>query len=173
LAHVFKALFQKFSWFIRCCGNCDRSKYRTIAFRAMLLRQTLPLAGTAYVEMPAVMAKYNPFGEKAGMRKVAEQPPPREALKIAEILHDLRFNVQLLGSEKYVLQKLETLTDKELAEVREALIKNCHHRFIKNYSYVNHVSKGSLQELACLIKICGFLLQTKAYLFLQKSQRPN
>jgi ABC-type lipoprotein export system ATPase subunit len=153
-------------------------KYRTIGLGAMLLRETLPLAGTACVEMPAVMAKYNPFGEKAGMRKVVEQPPPKEALKIAEILQQLGFNIQLLGSEKYVLQKLETLTDKELAEVREALIKNCHPRFVKHYSwhlpfgskkvYVNHVKEGSLEELACLIKICGFLLQTKAYLFWQK-----
>jgi hypothetical protein len=36
-----------------------------------------PLAGTPYVEMPAVMAKYNPFAEKAGMKKIAEQPPQK------------------------------------------------------------------------------------------------
>jgi hypothetical protein len=46
----------------------------------------LPLAGTPYVEMPAVMAKYNPFAEKAGMQKIAEQKPPKEAVKIAETL---------------------------------------------------------------------------------------
>jgi hypothetical protein len=38
------------------------------------VKETLPLAGTEYVEMPAVMAKYNPFGEKAEMQKIAEQP---------------------------------------------------------------------------------------------------
>jgi len=37
-----------------------------------LVRETLAKAGTPYVEMPAVMAKYNPFAEKAGMRKIAE-----------------------------------------------------------------------------------------------------
>ncbi len=43
-------------------------KYRTIGLGAKLIRETLPLAGTSYVEMIAVMAKYNPFAEKAGMR---------------------------------------------------------------------------------------------------------
>ena len=79
-----------------------------------LVRETLSLAGTPYVEMPAVMAKYNPFAEKAGMRKIAEQPPPKEALKIAEILQKLGFNIQLLGSEKYVLNKLQSLREEQM-----------------------------------------------------------
>jgi len=29
--------------------------------------------GTPYVEMIAVMAKYSPFAEKSGMRKITEQ----------------------------------------------------------------------------------------------------
>jgi len=68
----------------------------------------LPLAGTPYVEMPAVMAKYNPFAEKAGMQKIAEQKPPKEAVKIAETLSQLGFNIHLMGNEKYVLSKLQT-----------------------------------------------------------------
>jgi len=36
------------------------------------VRETLAKAGTIYVEMVVVMAKYNPFGEKAGMQKIAE-----------------------------------------------------------------------------------------------------
>jgi hypothetical protein len=79
-----------------------------------LVRETLSLAGTPCVEMPAVMAKYNPFAEKAGMRKIAKQPPPKEALKIAEILQKLGFNIQLLGSEKYVLNKLQSLREEQM-----------------------------------------------------------
>jgi len=79
-----------------------------------LVRETLSLAGTPYVEMPAVMAKYNPFAEKAGMRKIAEQPPPKEALKIAKILQKLGFNIQLLGSEKYILNKLQSLKEEQM-----------------------------------------------------------
>ena len=124
--------------------------------------------------MPAVMAKYNPFAEKAGMQKIADQPPPKEALKIAEILQQLGFNIQLLGSEKYVLNKLQALSGEELAKVREAFIKHNHGRFMKYFfphqlfgkreAYTKEIKKASLERLARLIKVCGFLKQTKAYL---------
>jgi len=150
-------------------------KYRTIGLGVKLVKETLAKAGTPYVEMPAVMAKYNPFGEKAGMRKIAEQPPPKEALAIAEILEQLGFNIQLLGSEKYVLNKLQTLSDEDLAKVKEAFIKHCHARFMKYFFphllfgykkvYVEEIKKASLERLARLIKVCGFLMQTKVYLF--------
>jgi hypothetical protein len=44
-------------------------KYRTIGLRAKIVAETLPQAGKPYVETIAVMAKYNPFFEKAGMTK--------------------------------------------------------------------------------------------------------
>ena len=75
-------------------------KYRTIGLGSKLVCETLAKAGTPYVEMPALMAKYNPFAEKAGMRKIAEQPPPKEALAIAEVLSKLGFNIHLLGKQK-------------------------------------------------------------------------
>ncbi|MGF3573723.1 MAG: hypothetical protein ACQXXG_09950, partial [Candidatus Bathyarchaeia archaeon] len=155
-------------------------KYRTIGLGAKLVKETLHLAGTEYVEMPAVMAKYNPFAEKAGMQKIAQQPPPREAVKIAETLHQLGFNTQLLSSEKYVLSKLQTLNDKKVAKIREAFIRNSHARFMKYFLphqlfgkrevYTNEISKASLERLAHLIKVCGFLLQTKVYLFWNKEK---
>jgi ABC-type ATPase with predicted acetyltransferase domain len=48
-------------------------KYRTIDLGEKIIRETLPQAGTPYVELVAVMAKYSPFAEKAGMKKVVEQ----------------------------------------------------------------------------------------------------
>jgi ABC-type lipoprotein export system ATPase subunit len=153
-------------------------KYRTIGLGVKLVRETLAKAGTPCVEMPAVMAKYNPFAEKAGMRKIAEQPPPKEALKIAETLRQLGFDIQLLGSEKYVLNKLQTLSDEDSEKVREAFIKHCHTRFMKYFFphllfghkkvYVEEMKKASLERLAHLIKVCGFLMQTKVYLFWSK-----
>jgi len=152
-------------------------KYRTIGLGAKLVKETLPLAGTPYVEMPAVMAKYNPFAEKAGMRTIAEQPPPKEALAIAEILQQLGFNIQLLGSEKYVLTKLQTLNAESIAKIREAFIKHPHMRFMKYFfchmpfgrkeAYAKEVLKTNPERLAHLIKVCGFLMQTKVYLFWQ------
>jgi len=59
--------------------------------------------------MVAVMAKYSPLAEKAGMRKIVEQPPHGDALKIAEILKNLGLIVELLGSENYNIRKLRGL----------------------------------------------------------------
>jgi hypothetical protein len=98
------------------------------------VRETLPLAGAPYVEVVAVTARYNPFFEWAGMRKVAEQPPPKEAMKIAEHLSSLGFNVRLLCSGKYMLRKLHSLSREQIDAVKEAFIKYGHPRFMKSFS---------------------------------------
>jgi GNAT superfamily N-acetyltransferase len=154
-------------------------KYRSIGLGARLVRETLPLAGTRYVETVAVMARYNPFFEKAGMRKVAEQPPPKEAMKIAERLSSLGFNVRLLCSGKYVLGKLQSLSRDQIDAIREAFIKYSHPRFMKSFSekmpfgskeeYAEEIKEASLERLTRLIKVCGFLIQTKVYLFWKTS----
>jgi hypothetical protein len=150
-------------------------KYRTIGLGAKLVRETLPLAGTEFVEMSAVMSKYNPFAEKAGMKKIVEQEPPKEALGILATLQGLGFNDQLLGSEKCVLEKLQTLNDEEIQRIRQAFVKYNHPRFMKAFSY--HLPFGAkqiyreqiehlnLEKLAHLVKICSFLMQTKVHLF--------
>ena len=89
-------------------------KYRSIGLGWRLIRDSLPLAGTACVEMVAVMARYNPFAEKAGMTKIVEQHPTREAVNIAEVLQAVGFNTQLLSSSKYVLAKLQGLKASQL-----------------------------------------------------------
>jgi uncharacterized caspase-like protein len=43
------------------------------------------------------------------MRIIAESPPVKAALKIAEVLKTLGFNVTFLRSPKYVLKKLASL----------------------------------------------------------------
>jgi len=143
-----------------------------------LIRKTLLLAGTECVEMVAVMAKYNPFGERAGMKKVTEQEPQREILRVSRVLQEVEFNVQLLGSGNYVFQKLQALNADDLERVREAFIKADHPRFSKFFSsglpfghmedYEKKVNAATLEQLAGLIKICGFLMQTKAYLFWER-----
>jgi ABC-type ATPase with predicted acetyltransferase domain len=150
-------------------------KYRTIGLGVKLVRETLPLAGTEYVEMSAVMAKYNPFAEKAGMKKIVEQPPSRDVRKVVEVLQKLGFDCQLLSSGKYVAAKLATLSNSDLARLKQAFIRHKHPRFLKVFSfnmpygtgdaYRKHVEQADLSQLAHLIKICGFLMQTKSYLF--------
>lgn len=150
-------------------------KYRTIGLGEKLVRDTLRLTGTECVEMSAVMAKYNPFAEKAGMQKVALQPPAKEAVRINETLRMLGFDVQLLGSGQYILAKLERLNQLELIKLKEAFMRNRHQRFLKEFSshlpfgktevYKREVENANLEKLARLIKISSFLLQTKVYLF--------
>jgi ABC-type lipoprotein export system ATPase subunit/GNAT superfamily N-acetyltransferase len=149
-------------------------KYRTTGLGVKLVKETLLLAGTEYVEMSAVMAKYNPFAEKAGMKKIAEQPPPKEAVRIAQALSQLGFDVQLLGSTTYLNRKLQNLSGQDLTRMKNVFIKNKHPRFMKQFStelpfgnkeaYTQAVTYASIERLANLIKVCGFLLQTKIYL---------
>ncbi|MCJ7423491.1 hypothetical protein MUP01_04380 [Candidatus Bathyarchaeota archaeon] len=156
-------------------------KHRTIGPGSKLVHDTLHLAGTEYVEMSAVMAKYNPFAEKAGMKRVAEQQPPKEAVKITRILQQLGFNLQLLGSERYVLSRLQALDDGDILKIREAFVKQRHTRFMKSFSYhlpfgtkeayTKEIKSADLNKLATLIRICGFLMQTKVYVFWKKDPR--
>jgi ABC-type ATPase with predicted acetyltransferase domain len=153
-------------------------KYRTIGLGEKLVRDTLELASTEYVEMSAVMAKYNPFAEKAGMKKIVEQQPPKEALNITRILQQFGFNLQLLGSGRYVLSRLQALDEGDILKIREVFVKQRHTRFMKSFSYhlpfgtkdayVKEIMAADLNKLANLIKICGFLMQTKVYLFWRK-----
>ena len=150
-------------------------KYRTIGLGHKLIRETLEHAGTPYVETVAVMAKYNPFFEKAGMRKIAGSQPVKEALKVAELLKTLGFNITFLRSQKYVLSKLSDLNSQELRILKAAFSENKHPRFMKEFSfhdpygrskfYKEAVKNADVEKLTKLIGICGMLLQTEAYLF--------
>ena len=97
---------------------------------AKLIRESMPLVGTD-VELIAVMAKYSPFAEKAGMKRIADQVQVKSVLKVSEVLASLGFDVQLLGSKHYVKHKLDTLDTQQLRSIREVFIKNAHPRFKK------------------------------------------
>ena len=128
-------------------------------------------------ELIAVMAKYSPFAEKAGMKRIAEQTEVKSVLKISEMLSSLGFDVQLLGSQHYVKQKLDTLDTQQLLSVREVFLKNPHPRLKKEVTssrhqpygktadYVKYVEAADSEKLAKLIKTVALLLQTKVYLF--------
>ena len=94
-------------------------KYRTIGASVKLLRESLPLCGKPYVEMIAVMARYNPFAEHAGLRQRLASP--------RFILQSLRrlLNLRGWGSlpicwlfREYNLEKLEGQVDR----VKEILL---------------------------------------------------
>lgn len=157
-------------------------KYRTIGLGAKLIRESLPLIHTPFVEMIAVMAKYNPFAERAGMRRVVVKEAAEEALGMAEVLKGFGFDVQLLASERYVRGKLAGLNPAQLSELKEAFVKNDYPRFRREIAALRHVPYGTtaafregiagadLEKIAKLIRIVGVLLQTKVYLFWSRDE---
>jgi ABC-type transport system involved in cytochrome c biogenesis ATPase subunit/GNAT superfamily N-acetyltransferase len=152
-------------------------KYRSIGLGVKLIRETLPRGDTPCVEMIAVMAKYNPFAEKAGMKKVLEQKPSEEAKQVADALSGLGFDLKLLGSQKHVSDKLQSLDLEQLESLKETFVKNDHPRFRRESAVNRHMPYGSasayaegvrnadMERVARLVKITGMLLQTKVYLF--------
>jgi hypothetical protein len=152
-------------------------KYRTIGLGEKMIRETLALAGTPCVEMVAIMAKYNPFAEKAGMQKIAVKHPDQKVLNVAKTLDEFGFDLQLLNSEKYIQQKIEALSLWCLEETKKAFIKNKHPRFKKTVaaarhlpfgntdSYITNVKQANSEKIRQLIKLFGMLLQSKIYLF--------
>jgi len=84
--------------------------------------------------MVAVMAKYNPFAEKAGMQKIAVQQPTQKVLRISEALSSLGFNLQFLSSGRYLQDRLENLSSEQFAMLKEAFIKNAHPRLRKVFT---------------------------------------
>ncbi|MGD6811120.1 MAG: ATP-binding cassette domain-containing protein [Candidatus Bathyarchaeia archaeon] len=152
-------------------------KYRAIGLGAKLINETLPTAGTPYVEMIAVMAKYNPFAEKASMQKIAEQQSVESVASISKMLLELSFDLQFIGSERYVRKKLENLKPEQVNRLKDAFIKSNHPRFKKEFAISRHqpfgktsdytlaLKNADCEKIAKLIKLVGLLLQTKVYLF--------
>jgi len=150
-------------------------KYRTIGLGQKLVKATLPLCGTPYAETTAVMAKYNPFFEKAGMTKIQETTPPKQATAIRDTLTTLGFNPTQLASQQYVKAKLKKLTHTELATLKQAFAQNPHPRYVKEFlhnepygtrnRYAQKTQDAPLHKLAKLINDTAQMLQTKIYLF--------
>jgi hypothetical protein len=134
--------------------------------------------------MVAVMARISPFAERAGMQRVLEQKPTKEALQVANAVSDLGFDLKLLGSQKHVLGKLQNLSSTQVEALKEVFIRNDHPRFKKEFganrhmpygtsaAYVEGIRNASMERMAKLFKIVGMLLQTKIYLFWRKTLEP-
>ncbi len=154
-------------------------KYRTVGLGTKLIYETMPLVGTQYVELIAVMAKYSPFAEKAGMQKIAQQQSVETVSVVAGALSELGFDLRLLGSERYVKEKLENLNSTQLLSLKQEFLRNKHPRFMKELApnhqpygktsvYVESLRNADSTKLTKLIKTAGMLMQTKVYLFWSK-----
>jgi ABC-type lipoprotein export system ATPase subunit/GNAT superfamily N-acetyltransferase len=150
-------------------------KYRTIGLGIKLVKETLPLSPTPCVETIAVMARYNPFFEKAGMQKVAESKPNPNVLEVIEKLRRLSFNPIMLGSVNYNVQKIKEVGRQKIELV---LIEFCrkegalrkrllsfHQVYPRQAEAESKIKSASTELLAKILKRLNFLAQTKVYLF--------
>jgi len=153
-------------------------KYRTIGLGAKLVKETLPLAGTPYVEAVAVMARYNPFFEKAGMQKIVESTPSKPLLDALENLRLLGFNPIMLSSYLANMRVLEKMSNTDIEKVKMILKVLCtrqreHGRrllktksaFPKSEEIQEAINQIGLEKLAKTLRILSILAQTKVYLF--------
>jgi len=151
-------------------------KYRSIGLGARLVKETLPRVGRKYVETMAVMALYNPFFEKAGMKRIAERKPNRMIIEAVEALEKLGFKRHLLASEEYNLKKLRSLRDEEIHEVIDALKKTGQYKrlmatgkaYPRREEFEEWIARQDLRRLAKVLTRLAVLAETKVYLFWER-----
>ncbi len=154
-------------------------KYRTIGLGAKIVKETLPLAGTPYVETLAVMAKYNPFFEKAGMQKIAENKPNKHLLKAIEKLQKLGFEPKMLSSQKHNLEKIVKADRRKIVKILVELSKkgaiprkrilSSKQAYPSHEEFAAKAKKIDAIELAAALKKLSFW-RTKIYLFWKRPQ---
>jgi GNAT superfamily N-acetyltransferase len=150
-------------------------KYRSIGLGEKLIHETLPSCGTPYAEAVAVMAKYNPFFEKAGMQKTAQSQPHPAVTKALAQLQSLGFDAALLSSESHNQQRLNQIGTQPVLEVLQELsrlngavrkrIANLTNVYPKHEEFVNKIGSLDAGGLAKVLKRLSFAAQTKVYLF--------
>jgi ABC-type ATPase with predicted acetyltransferase domain len=150
-------------------------KYRTVGLGVKLVKETLAKSGTPCVETLAVMAKYNPFFEKAGMQKMMESKPNPNVLRAVERLRRLGFNPLMLGSPSYNTQKIRLVGKHRVVRILEELSKHegalrkrlmsSRKVYPKHEEFTKKIDRLDDEDIAQMLKRLDFLAQTKVYLF--------
>ncbi|MCW3983866.1 MAG: GNAT family N-acetyltransferase [Candidatus Bathyarchaeota archaeon] len=150
-------------------------KYRSIGLGEKLVRDTLMFAGTPYVEAVAVMAKYNPFFEKAGMQKIAESKPSKPITEALQRLEKLGFDCMLMGSASYNQQKIAQTGTQPIIDILTELsqrdggirrrLANTTNPYPRHPEAAQKIAAYTSADLAEALKRLSFANQTKTYLF--------
>jgi len=128
--------------FIRIARVIVAPKYRGIGLGVKLVKETMPLTGKKYVETLAVMAKYNPFFEKAGMKRVDYQPTDQQYQKALAKLEAMGFNLELLASKKQNLNTIQNLTEDQIKELQHITLNH----FFSQKHHTNKKLQQAVQE---------------------------
>ena len=127
------------------------------------------------MEMIAVMARYNPFAEHAGMKKICESKPDRSILKAVAELEKLGFTSYLLAVPEYNKRMLKERGPQvkgilnSFSYPYNRRIAGSHGHFTKE-DYQKWLEKAERNDLAQALQRLAQLNQSKVYLFWKKNQ---
>ena len=96
-------------------------------------------------------------------------------------MRKIGFNPVFLTSETTNLKKLRRMSPEEVGEVRNVFkgisggiygrrILSVYKAFLTREDFVARVESAGVEKLAKMLRILGFLIQTKVYLFWKKHQ---
>ena len=155
-------------------------KYRGIGLGEKLVSETLAASGTPNVEAVAVMAKYNPFFEKAGMQKIAQSKPHKTITNALDDLAILGFDPTLLSSKAYIERLTDPVYRKAVTDILANLSKknpaarkqlaSLKNLYPTHEEFTNKINSLNPAELATVLKRLSFKAQTKIYLHYQNPQ---
>ena len=150
-------------------------KYRTIGLGSRIVRETLGMQGCDNVELIAVMARYNPFAERAGMSLVQISEPHVSVLRAIESMRGLGFNPVLMGSPRYNSGLLDGLDGCRMGAVRLGLlgVGSAYYKRLSRSGrpyvrrgefggWLDEQDNGSLGRVLATLSVLG---QCKAYLY--------
>jgi len=141
-------------------------KYRGIGLSYYMLEEYFKMSETKYIETVAVMANYNPFFERAGMTRIDTEQDKKRTERVKQ-LEKYGFNIALLSSKRYFLNRFEQLTDEQKIEVENLVV-----------NMVDKI-KGASSKLFSKIKVMGenwkqIMKDEKLYLdYIKELQRAN
>ncbi|MGD2201522.1 MAG: GNAT family N-acetyltransferase [Candidatus Bathyarchaeota archaeon] len=150
-------------------------KYRTVGLGSRLVRETLGVQGCANVELIAVMAQYNPFAERAGMRLIQLTEPSKSVTQAIEEMSCMGFNPVLMASTQHNQEVLDSLSQNQLEDLRGALldVNTIYYKrlsrsskpYLRKAEFREWLKEQPMESLAKSLTILSTLAQTKAYLY--------
>lgn len=124
-----KATLQLLNQEIRCVHRIViQPQFRGIGLGTWLVRETLPKAGTIFVEALAVMGQINPFFVKAGMTRY-DGPNRPESERMLEAFRHIEISQKQLVDTKQLLNAIATLNKN-----KQTFIKTEMQRFATPFS---------------------------------------
>jgi len=129
-------------------------KFRGVGLAVKLVKETMPKTGKKVVEVLAAMAKYNPFLEKAGMKKHGIVGLNDSQKKVHKTIEKLGGIPAMMNSPTHRKDFIESLTEKQANALTDALTTNLKSLLGQGYSgrhegirIIRDVASGGLEAL--------------------------